>query len=116
MEQAPLSPLLFEDLIPQLRRLGFEVGIDKYLSLDKLLSQVCGQCSPEDLKWILCPLFAVNEAQQEAFYSAFDSFLTLQSCQPQLAGTPEVLPAQSGRPGSFPHQPGPGKWPYFLVA
>jgi hypothetical protein len=74
MEQTPLcSPLLFEGLTNHLRRLGFSVGIDHHLRLQLLLSRICGQCSPEDLKSLICPLFAVNEKQQEAFYPEFRS-------------------------------------------
>ena len=71
------APLLFEPLLVRLRQLGFSIGIDHHLRLQQILPGVYGQCSPEDLKLLLCPLFATNEKEQEAFYNAFDSFLPL---------------------------------------
>jgi hypothetical protein len=110
------SPLLFEGLTSHLRRLGFSVGIDHHLRLQLLLSRICGECSPEDLKSLICPIFAVNEKQQEAFYSAFDSFLPLLSSQAQAPGSSEALPGQGHREAAPPPRLTPAKWAYFLAA
>lgn len=115
MALTPLnSPLLFEGLIDHLRRLGFSIGLDHQLRLEQLLSYICGECSPQDLKWLICPLFAVNEKQQDAFYSAFDSLLPLLSLQ-----TSE--PAISTTTGPARHREAvrrltPARWPYFPAA
>jgi len=42
-----------------------------------VLDKVSGNCSPEDLRTLLAPIFATNRKQQEFFYSAFDSYLGL---------------------------------------
>ena len=74
-----VPPILFEDFLAHLRRLGFHIGIDHYMRLQTLLPHVWGQCSPEGLKSLLCPLFATSERQQEAFYGAFEDFLHFSS-------------------------------------
>ena len=116
MEPTPLcSPLLFEGLTDHLRRLGFSVGVDHHLRLQYLLSHLYGQCSPEDLKSLICPVFAVNEKQQEAFYSAFDSFLPLLSSQTQAPTASESPPGQRHPEGAPPPRT-PAKWPYVLAS
>ena len=116
MEPTPLcSPLLFEGLTDHLRRLGFSVGVDHHLRLQYLLSHLYGQCSPEDLKSLICPVFAVNEKQQEAFYSAFDSFLPLLSSQTQALAASESPPGQRHPEGAPPPRT-PAKWPYVLAS
>jgi len=117
MEPTPLSsPLLFEGLTNHLRRLGFSVGVDHHLRLQLLLSHIYGQCSPEDLKSMICPLFAVNEKQQEAFYSAFDSFLPLLYSQTHVPAASEALIGQRNREEARPHRLTQAKWPYFTAA
>src|ERR1700693_963801 len=112
----PVPPLLFEGLTNHLRRLGFSVGVGHELRLQHLLSRVYGQCSPEDLKSLICPLFAVNEKQQEAFYSAFDSFLPLLSLQAQEPADSDALSSRRHREGARAHLLTPPKWAYFLAS
>jgi len=112
----PYSPLLFEGLTDHLRRLGLSVGIGHHLRLQHLLSRVCGQCSPEDLKSLICPLFAVNEKQQDAFYSAFDSFLPLLSFQAQTPAPSHTLPGQKHREAVPTRQWAPPKWACILAS
>lgn len=115
-ELRPSSPpLLFEDLLIHLRRVGFSVGVDQYLRLQHLLPQICSECSPDHLKSILCPLFATNEKQQEVFYRAFDSFLPLISLETLKISAAETSAAcrQVAPPQ---RRPGPARWPYFSVA
>src|SRR6266481_5785833 len=113
MKSSPSSsPLLFEDFLVHLRRLGFSIGVDHHLRLQQLVSHICGRCSPEDLKSLLCPLFAANEKQQEAFYSAFDSFFSLLSVQAQTTVAPEI-PSVQANPAGRPRQSSSGKWFYF---
>ena len=73
-------PLLFDEFLVDLRRRGFTIGVEHHLRLQQLLPSISGR-SPEDLRSLLCPLFATNEKQQAAFYDAFDSFLSLLSVQ-----------------------------------
>ena len=117
MEPTPLcSPLLFEEFTNHLRRLGFSVGVDHHLRLQILLSRIYGQCSPEDLKSLMCPLFAVNEKQQEAFYSAFDSFLPLLSSQTQVPAVSEALRGKTHGEPARPPRFTLAKWAFFGAA
>ena len=68
---------MFGELLAQLRQHGFPIGVDHYLRLQELLDKVGASCAPEDLKTLLCPLFATTRAQQEQFYRAFDTHFAL---------------------------------------
>src|SRR5205823_2466103 len=72
-------------------------------------------CGPEDLKSLLCPLFATSEQQQTVFYQAFDSFLPLLSMQEEA---PEGSPTSSVQRYSRNAPAGLtiSKWPYFGAA
>ena len=74
---AHTDPLVFDDFLTHLRRQGFDIGVDHYLRLQELLSKVGAECAPQDLKTILAPIFATNQAQQEQFHRAFDNYFSL---------------------------------------
>src|SRR5690348_13061936 len=83
--------------LAHLARLGFEVGVDRHLAVERLLDQVGHRCHPGELKTLLCPLLARDREQQEAFYNAFDTFY------PLLASAPPPPPTDDlDRPGSTP--------------
>jgi hypothetical protein len=65
--------LPFSDLIAELKRCRFNVGVEQQLRLFRLLESLKGQCEPEQLKTLLCPIFATNEKQQAEFYRIFDA-------------------------------------------
>ena len=69
--------LAFGDFLAHLRRRGFAIGVDHHLRLQRLLDEVGGRCAPQDLKTLLCPVFATNEKEQELFYRAFDDYFEL---------------------------------------
>lgn len=104
----------FGDLLDHLRRNGFKIGIDSHLRLQKVLRKVSGNCSPEDLKTLLCPIFSTNKRQQEFFYSAFDSYFGLadQSISPTKIIT--TLPKATSRREREPVWA--RRWPYILIA
>jgi TolB-like protein/Tfp pilus assembly protein PilF len=106
--------LAFAGFLEQLSRQGFTIGVDRYLRLQELLNQIGGRCAPADLKTLLCPVFAVNKAQQKLFHEAFDSYFHLFQS-----------PAKKQDPGGaaidwYPtvlggYQPmAVREWPYFL--
>lgn len=66
--------LPFGDFIEYLRHGGFTVSTAHYLRLQILLNGLKSDCSPEDLKTLLCPIFATSKEQQEKFYRIFDDF------------------------------------------
>ena len=74
----PATWLPFDELIEQLNRKGFRIGVEHNVRLQALLSRLGDQCSPADLKTLLCPLFATSAQQQQIFYRAFDA------CYPSL--------------------------------
>ncbi len=114
---------MFGELLAQLRQHGFPIGVDHYLRLQELLDKVGDLCAPEDLKTLLCPIFATTRAQQEQFYRAFDTHFAL--FEPGLqtgASAPaplRVRPKEVRRvePRALPSAP-PGfnkKWLYILA-
>jgi hypothetical protein len=68
--QAVPKEVAFETLYLRLRQEGFRTGIDQQLRMQELLDRM--RCSPEDLKTVLCPLFATSPTQQAIFYRVFD--------------------------------------------
>ncbi|HEY6247324.1 MAG TPA: hypothetical protein VIX17_25465 [Pyrinomonadaceae bacterium] len=70
----PNSPLVFGDFLESLRLQDFSITISHYLRLEALLSRIGSDCRPQDLKTILCPIFATNETEQERFYKHYDQF------------------------------------------
>src|SRR5437763_7643127 len=68
------SSLVFGDFIEHLRRHGFTIGVGHHLRLQQLLLKVGAECAPQDLKTLLCPIFATSQKEQAFFYEAFDAF------------------------------------------
>src|SRR6266478_161212 len=105
--------LSFGDLLDHLHQNGFSIGIDSHLRLQKVLSTVGGNGSPDDLKTLLCPLFATNKKQQEFFYSAFDSYFGLGpslSSDRAVTTLPDRELAKVGKESILAQ-----RWPYILV-
>jgi len=72
------SPLLFDELLDGLRREGFSVGTDQYLRMHALFERHA-HASPDELKTLLCPIFAMSAAEQQRFHVAYDEFFATQS-------------------------------------
>lgn len=107
------NELLFSDLLDYLRRNGFSVGVDSHLRLQKVLAAVGGDCTPEELRTLLCPILATDKKQQEFFYSAFDAYLGLiQSDAPDAPAARHPAPNRA-RPKSEPLLA--RRWPYVLA-
>ena len=70
----PNSPLVFGDFLESLRLQDFSITTSHYLRLEALLSRIGSDCRPQDLKTILCPIFATSETEQERFYRHYDEF------------------------------------------
>jgi hypothetical protein len=67
----------FDDLLAELKRRRFNVGVEQRLRLLWLLEKLAGNCEPEQLRTLLCPIFATNETEQTEFYKIFDSLYSL---------------------------------------
>lgn len=71
-----VSILSFGDFLSYLRQQGFDVGVEEYVRVQRLFEMIGDDVAPENLKTLLCPLFAANENQQELFYRDFDNYIT----------------------------------------
>ncbi|MCP4350670.1 MAG: hypothetical protein GY795_34815 [Desulfobacterales bacterium] len=97
-----ISP--FKDFLTHLKRQGFVIGVDHYLRLQALLDMLGKNSQPSELKYLICPIFAVSEKQQRQFYNAFDLYF-----KPAKSLTPDYL--EISPPESIEAK----KWPYFLL-
>jgi len=79
-----LPQLPFNELIEELTRRGFVIGVSHHLRLQLLLNSLGADCAPSDLKSLLCPIFATNPKQQALFYQIFERYF-------------EVLTPQAGK-------------------
>ncbi|NIM18236.1 MAG: hypothetical protein GTO45_40055, partial [Candidatus Aminicenantes bacterium] len=106
--------LPFGGFMAYLRRQGFIIGVDHHLRLQALLNKLGPDCRPADLKYVLCPVFAANEKQQNQFYRAFDSYFKPM----ETPGLKKIIPVDepdskdvelTGEPISTP------RWKYVLL-
>ena len=72
-----INILVFAQFLTELRRQGFRIGVGHYLRLQELLNKAGPETTPKNIKTLLCPIFATNQAEQELFYRAFDNFFSL---------------------------------------
>jgi formylglycine-generating enzyme required for sulfatase activity len=115
-DSASSHRLVFGELLEHLRRRGFTLGVDHYLRLHVLLEKIDGRCTPQDLKTLLCPIFAADEAQQEQFYRSFDEYYSLFEPAPTRRAE-EIRAAQAGeQQRSHPPSLAGRKWLYVLSA
>lgn len=109
------SLLVFAGFLELLSGQGFTIGVDDHLRLQKLLNKISGNCAPDDLKTLLCPIFATDKTQQDRFYLAFDSYFGLFQSTSQkkaaISGAIEWHPTVLG--GCEPLAA--RKWPYVLA-
>lgn len=67
------SALPFDDLIADLKRHRFKIGVEQQIRLFRLLEKLEGRCKPTELRTLLCPIFASSRDEQVEFYRIFDS-------------------------------------------
>ncbi len=107
--------LPFEGLISNLRKQEFMIGVDHYLRLQELLNKLGPGCEPSGLKYLLCPIFAVNERQQQQFYRAFDLYFKPMEAAVDLKKKfPTRKFVKRGTSASPDESITPSKWPYVL--
>ena len=70
-------PPPFFGFMERLKGEGFIIGVDHYFRLIKILKKVGPDVAPFKLKSLLCPLFAVNQKQQNQFYRLFDQHFSI---------------------------------------
>jgi hypothetical protein len=108
--QAP--DLMFGDLLEKLSSLGFSIGVDSHLSVQRLLGKVSGSCTPEDLRTLLCPVLAKNKKQQRLFYALFDDYFR-SATPPAKQAAPESSPEEARGSEHVPFSARPG--PYLIA-
>ncbi len=74
MKQKRVTAKTLDGFIRHLRTRGFVIGVEHYLRVRELLDSLGEDVRPRDLKTLLCPLFAVSEAQQQDFHHIFDTY------------------------------------------
>lgn len=94
------EPLLFDELLQGLRREGFAVGTDQYLRMHALFERYA-EASPQELKTLLCPLFAMSAAEQERFHVAYDEYFSAQPASRHPSGRHPTGRHNSMRPVSM---------------
>lgn len=70
IQSTPVLP--FAELLDELRRHGFVIGLDQHLRMQQLLDHLAGVIPPERLKTHLAPIFATSREEQERFHRIFD--------------------------------------------
>ncbi|MBX7242223.1 MAG: WG repeat-containing protein [Bacteroidia bacterium] len=64
----------FQGFITHLRHNGFTVGIHTYMKVQELLNHLDRRVSVDELKTLLCPIFASNPEEQSRFIYLFDNY------------------------------------------
>ena len=103
--------LPFGEFLAVLRARGFAITVEHHLRLARLIERTGSALAPADLKKLLCPIFATDAGEQEAFYAAFDSYFCALLAQPLAAFSGDDARAEtqgvvtsSGR-----------RWPMFAI-
>ncbi len=69
--------IAFGEFLAYLRAKGFVIGVDQHLRLQQLLERIEGRCAPEEVKTLICPLFATSRDEQQEFYRVFDEYFAI---------------------------------------
>lgn len=64
----------FEEFVSYLRERDFQIGVDTYLKVKHLVNSLHGDFDPSRLKFLLCPIIANSQEEQDLFYLLFDEY------------------------------------------
>jgi TonB family protein len=107
---------MFGELLAYLRQHGFHIGVDHYLRLQQLLDKIGGHCSPQELRTLLCPIFATSKTQQEQFYRAFDSYFDFFQSDGEPSDAEQLSEAEAQQPlHALPSKSTRRKWLYVAA-
>ncbi len=102
--------LPFNEFMEELRHRGFIIGVDHHLRVQKLLNSLGTDCSPSDMKYLLCPMFATDRKQQAEFYRIFGRyFKPLERTVGTESSTPSASPTDISEPVKI------SKIPYIIL-
>jgi len=99
--------------IDRLKRQGFSVGVDGHIWAEAALHRLGPSVGPGDLKYLLCPLFAVDAASQARFHREFDrhfAFLGSERSEAPAAAETNRETEKANRPPLSAR-----RWPYWVV-
>ncbi|MEO1450667.1 MAG: hypothetical protein AAFV07_14145, partial [Bacteroidota bacterium] len=74
MNPATNSFFPLAEFLVYLRNEDFPVGVDTYMRVQKVLDYLPAQLGRDQLKQVLCPIFARSETDQRRFYRLFDAY------------------------------------------
>ena len=93
--------IAFGDFLDHLRAKGFVIGVDQQLRFEVLLGRIGGQCIPQQLRTLLCPIIAGTAEEQRRFYYEFDRYLQILAWQPPPPPSP-LSPEDEEEPAVAP--------------
>jgi len=88
----------FGNFLAYLRLQGFRIGLDHYVRVQELLERIGGNRDLDQLRTLLCPLFATSEKQQKRFYDAFDDYAELVQAPSPPPPPPPPDPEKAKKP------------------
>lgn len=91
-------PLPFGNFIRKLKARGFLIGVDHHVRVRAVLHRFGADATPEDLKRLLCPLFAVNAKQQDTFNRLWDETFKPAPLPDEIAEPEREKPAEPDTP------------------
>ncbi|KPA14000.1 conserved hypothetical protein, membrane [Candidatus Magnetomorum sp. HK-1] len=103
--------LPFDLFIERLKQRGFIITPDHYIRLQVLLGNTPPSDDLEQVKLLLCPLFASSESQQNIFYAEFDQFFdslkpNVQKIEPDISSGLKTQELEDSKTR---------KWSYWLA-
>ena len=108
------QPLLGESLVTQLRLAGFTITENHYIRMISLLDRLDGQCHFQDLRTLLCPIFATAREEQESFYRVFDGLYPHDTADRETIPGFYVDSKHGNEPPSPPLDPPPNSLDYLI--
>lgn len=108
----PEKNLPFDGFIEYLKCNGFIIGVDHYLRLQAVLKTFGPDSQPEDLKYLLSPIFAKDKKEQEHFYRLFDSYFRIFVTGEKQKPEKIIEKTKKGETLIEPDMAAPRKWPY----
>ena len=91
---------VLDGFVSYLRQHDFKVGVTHYLRAHQLVEGLGDASDPEDLKTLLCPVFAKNQNEQRRFYALFDEYTGFleRKYKPAVIKQPDTKEPERHRP------------------
>jgi formylglycine-generating enzyme required for sulfatase activity len=73
---------------------GFQLGVDHYIRVQQMVALQSDTLTPDQLKYVFCPIIASNAKEQALFYTLFDRYFKHRIAQPKDKQIPQVQQKQ----------------------